>query len=188
MHRCTETYPEPPDEPHRPPADVWVDERVVARGSGIEGTGLFAVGDIAAGEIVLRLGGRLVDSPTLDGMIAATIGDPDAVYIDTVTIDEDAHLVMPPSTLAHYVNHSCDPNLWHVGPYEIAARGPIAAGEELTIDYGTNSGADGFEMECRCGAPRCRGTITSDDWRIRTLQVVYGEHWTPALRHRIAKL
>jgi len=171
-----------------PPDDVWVDGRVVPRGSGIEGTGLSCASDIHDGEIVLRLGGRLVDSSTLAALIAATIDDPDAVYIDTVTIDEDAHLVMPPSTLVHYVNHSCDPNLWHVGPYEIAARRPIAAGEELTLDYGTNSGAGGFVMECRCGAQRCRGTITSDDWRIRDLQLVYGEHWTPALRQRIAKL
>ena len=170
----------------QPPSDVWADPRVVKGVSGIVGTGLFAAHDITAGEVVLRLGGQLVDSSTLDGLIAATISDPTAVYIDTVTIEEDAHLVMPPSTVVHYVNHSCDPNLWHVGAYDIAARRAIAAGEELTVDYGTNSGADGFVMGCRCGAARCRGTITSDDWQIPDLHLTYGDHWTPALRERIA--
>jgi hypothetical protein len=28
-----------------------------------------------------------------------------------------AHLVLPPDTLIHYGNHSCDPTMWHVGPY-----------------------------------------------------------------------
>ena len=173
------------DQP--PPADVWVDGRVVLLGSGIEGTGLFCTHDIDDGETVLRLGGRLVDRSTLAALIAATIGDPRAIYIDTVTIEEDAHLVLPPATMVHYVNHSCNPNLWHVGPYEIASRRRIAAGEELTVDYGTNSGADGFVMECRCGTARCRGTITSDDWQLRELQLEYGPHWTPALRDRIAE-
>ena len=172
--------------PSPPPNDVRIDERLVQRGSGIDGTGLFCTHDIDSGEVVLRLGGRLVDSSTLVALIDATIDDPEAVYVDTITIDEDAHLVMPPATPVHFVNHSCDPNLWHVGPYEIAARRAIAAGDELTVDYGTNSGADGFAMECRCGSPRCRTTITNDDWRIAALQVEYGDHWTPALRARIA--
>jgi hypothetical protein len=168
-----------------PPDDVWVDQRVVPLDSGIEGTGLFCTHDIGGGEVVLWLGGRLVDSSTLSDLIAATVRDPTAVYIDTVTVYEEAHLVLPPATPIHFVNHSCDPNLWHVDAYKIAARRPIAAGEELTVDYGTNSGAEGFLMECRCGSPRCRGTITSDDWRIRELQLEYQDHWTPALRERI---
>lgn len=90
-----------------------------------------------------------------------------------------------PGTAAHWCNHSCDPNLWHVGPYEIAARRPIGAGEELTVDYATNSGASGFRMRCRCGSPRCRGEITSDDWQRPDLQARYRGHWTPALQARI---
>lgn len=47
----------------------------------------------------------------------------------------DSHLVMPSDTTIHYGNHSCDPTLWHVGPYEIATRRTLVAGEEATIDY-----------------------------------------------------
>ena len=71
--------------------------------------------------------------------------------MDTLSIYEDAHLVLPPGTLIHFGNHSCDPNMWHVGPFEIATRRAVDVGEELTIDYGTPSGVAGFSMACSCG-------------------------------------
>jgi hypothetical protein len=155
------------------------------RRSSIAGDGLVAGADIDAGTVVVRLGGRLVTSAELDALLAPPArGDP-AGYVDTITVYEDRHLVLPPRTLAHWVNHSCDPNLWHVGPYEIAARRRIHAGEELTLDYGTNSGAAGFRMPCACGSPICRKVVTSDDWRRPDLQERYRGHWTPALAARI---
>jgi uncharacterized protein len=168
-----------------PPDDVWVDDRVAVRASVIEGNGLFATGDIGLGDIVLGLGGRLVDSAELELLIAAATTDPEAAYVDTITVYDGAHLVLPPGTPVHFCNHSCDPNRWHDGPFSIVVRRPVASGEELTVDYGTNSGADGFVMACRCGSPICRGTITSDDWQQPELQRRYAGHWTPALQQRI---
>jgi hypothetical protein len=166
-----------------PPAEVWVDERVVVGRSAIDGRGLFATDDLPAGTVVVRLGGELVDSATLSRLLAAA--DPDAAYIDTIAVDEDAHLVLPPGTTAHFANHSCDPTLWHVGPYELAARRDLRAGDELTVDYGTNSAAAGFAMDCRCGSPVCRRRITSEDWRRPELRLRYAGHWTAALQRRI---
>ncbi len=168
-----------------PPTDVWVSPSVSVRHSEIEGRGLFATEPIAVGSIVVRLGGRLVGSDELDALIArASDGGADA-YVDTITIDEDRHLVLPPGTMVHFGNHSCDPNLWHDGPHNLVVRRDIAAGEELTLDYGTSSGAAGFTMPCRCGAPSCRGQVTSEDWRLPDLQRRYEGHWTPALQRRI---
>ena len=168
-----------------PPADVWVDERVVFRDSTISGRGLFATEDISAGTTVLRLGGRLVDSIELDAMIAATYIDPHLPYVDTITVFEDEHLVMPPGTPAHFGNHSCDPTIWHVDPYELATRRDLRVGDELTLDYATSSGADGFTMACTCGSAICRGRVTSEDWRLPDLRGRYAGHWTPALQQRI---
>jgi SET domain-containing protein len=168
-----------------PPADVWVDERVEVGASGIEGDGLFARADLAANTPVLRLGGRLVTTEELDALITAADADPDAPYVDTFTVYEDAHVVLPPGTRAHYANHSCDPNLWYSDAYTIVTRRDITADEELTIDYATISGAPGFTMPCTCGAPECRGAVTSDDWRIIDLQARYRGHWSPALEARI---
>jgi SET domain-containing protein len=168
-----------------PPADVWAHPALVVGPSAIAGQGLFTRIVLARGDLVYRLGGRVVTSAELKALIAESNADPDRPYVDTITVEDDEHLVMPGGTLAHYANHSCDPNLWHDGPYDVRARRDIAAGDELTIDYGTNSGAPGFSMLCSCGALSCRRRITSDDWMLPELQQRYRGHWVPALARRI---
>ena len=165
-----------------PPAiSIWIDDRLVVRRSRIEGRGLFAQEPVSAGTVVIRLGGRLVTSDELEALIAAADADPDAPYVDAITVTEDVHLVLPSGTRVHFANHSCDPSLWHIGPYEIAARRDLQVGDETTVDYATHSGADGFAMRCRCGSPVCRGQVTSQDWRLPELQRRYYGHWVPAL-------
>jgi len=61
---------------------------------------------------------------------------------------------------AQLINHSCDPNLrWRTLGDRILCQSirSIAAGEELTIDYGFSKKA--AKIPCRCGSPKCRGTI-----------------------------
>lgn len=55
-------------------------------------------------------------------------------YLDTICVDDDAHLVLPPGQPLHYGNHSCDPNMWHTDAYTLATRRDIRAGEELTVE------------------------------------------------------
>lgn len=61
---------------------------------------------------------------------------------------------------AELINHSCEPNLkarllrGHI--LYFSARS-IARGEELTVDY--KYSAELEPMQCRCGAPSCRGTM-----------------------------
>ena len=60
-----------------------------------------------------------------------------------------------------YMNHSCEPNSRGIGDaFEVAVR-DIAAGEELTCEYGTLNLLQ--PLPCRCGAPTCRGEIRADD-------------------------
>ena len=59
-----------------------------------------------------------------------------------------------------FINHSCEPNTFMrctPSRAEFYALRDIAAGEELTVDYG-DSHHDG-KLACRCGAARCRGFI-----------------------------
>lgn len=155
---------------------------VLVQESAISGQGLFASSPLDAGTVVVRVGGRLVDTETLQMLIETS-----AHYVDTLTVLEDVHLVLPAASTVHYGNHSCDPNLWHVGPYEIATRRPVLPGEELTVDYATQTGAPGFSMPCGCGTAVCRGEVTSEDWRRADLQARYAGHWVPALEARIAR-
>jgi tetratricopeptide (TPR) repeat protein len=61
---------------------------------------------------------------------------------------------------AELINHSCEPNLKTrllQGRIFYYSRRPIAAGEELTVDYKYSE--ELRPIPCRCGAPACRGTI-----------------------------
>jgi SET domain-containing protein len=165
----------------QPDTDCWLHPAVEVRASSIDGRGLFATAPIAAGTVVSRLGGELVSGRRLRQMLSV----PDHPYIDTITVADDVHLVLPPRRPNGYGNHSCDPNLWWVGPYELAARRDIATGEELTNDYATSTGEPDFVMDCACRSPLCRGVVTGDDWQRPELRDRYGEHWVPALSSRV---
>lgn len=164
---------------------MWIDTRLAVCPSPIEGQGLFTTDAVAAGRVLIHLGGRLVTSDQLGALIRTANANPDLPYVDTITVYEGAHLVLPRRTTVRFANHSCDPTLWHVGPFALAARRDLRAGEEITVDYGTQSGADGLVMDCRCGTGLCRGQITSDDWRLPDLRRRYHGHWVPALQRRI---
>jgi SET domain-containing protein len=169
-----------------PPSDCWVHPAVQVRRSPIEGFGLFATERVAVGTIVLQLGGQLVSDDELQLRLAAAAADPTDSYVDTITVEQDIHLVIPPDQSVHYGNHSCDPNLWYVDPYSFSARRDIESGQELTNDYATTTGVPGWEMDCRCGSSVCRRQVTGRDWSSPELQDRYGPHWTPGLRRRIA--
>jgi hypothetical protein len=62
---------------------------------------------------------------------------------------------------ARFMNHCCDPTCMSAGyEFELALR-DIAAGEELTDDYGTLNLE--YDFVCGCGSPRCRGEIHPRD-------------------------
>jgi SET domain-containing protein len=63
-----------------------------------------------------------------------------------------------------YINHSCEPNCEprvEDGHIYIYALRDIREGEELCYDYAYEREADEKDAlyPCRCGSPRCRGTI-----------------------------
>jgi hypothetical protein len=89
-----------------------------------------------------------------------------------------------------YVNHSCDPATLWVGEYlEVAVR-DLAPGDHITCEYALMSLPEA--LRCRCGSPKCRGTVRGDDvrrhWRAwdATLRRV-AERWAevpqPLLAH-----
>ena len=133
--------------------------------------------------VVSRLGGRLVSLAELQELFTES-----SSYVDTITVADDLHLVLAPGLANGCGNHSCDPNLWWIDAYTLAARRDIAAGEEVTNDYATSTGVATFRMDCRCGSDLCRRTVTGEDWRRSELQQRYGVHWVPALLARIASI
>jgi hypothetical protein len=161
----------------------WLHPHVQVQVSVIQGRGLFATRPLTAGTTIAVLAGQLVSGDELDRLLADARAS--QRYLDTICVDDDAHLVLPPGQPVHYGNHSCDPNMWHTDAYTLATRRDIRAGEELTVDYATQTTAADFQMPCRCGTPACRQVITGNDWQILQWRDQYQGHVVPAVARRI---
>ncbi|MET9343726.1 SET domain-containing protein-lysine N-methyltransferase [Nonomuraea sp. NPDC003804] len=163
---------------NRYPATCWLTPSAEVRPSPVEGLGLFATAEIDPGDLVMRLGGQVIDDVTLAGLTPP---------YSSLTVEEGVHLLLDPGHPVRYGNHSCDPNLWHDDSTTVVARRRVMPGEELSLDYATHSGTDTWAMPCRCLSPLCRGTVTGGDWRLARLRRAYGTHWVTPLLRRIAQ-
>jgi hypothetical protein len=172
------------DDPDGGTGACWLHPHVQVQASAVHGHGLFAAWPLPAGITVATLAGRLVSGEELGRLLRTATAS--QTYLDTICVDDDAHLVLPPGQPIHYGNHSCDPNMWHTGAYTLTTRRGVRAGEELTVDYATQTAEAGFQMQCQCGAPACRHVITGDDWQIPQWADRYQGHVVPALARRIA--
>jgi uncharacterized protein len=139
------------------------------RPSPIHGTGLFAKLAIARGEIVAVKGGHVLTDAQWAG-VGPALGPAEIQISEDLVIAPVDQTERDDSML--YTNHSCDPNLAIQGQIVLVAMRDVAPGEELTIDWATTDDGD-YEMQCRCGSARCRGTITGKDWMKPELQEKY---------------
>ena len=160
----------------------WLSPKTEKRISPIEGRGLFARANIAAGEIVAVKGGAVMDSAAFALIKAevtpAEIQIEDDLYIAPKSAGEvEANLLC--------LNHSCHPNVGVRGQITFVAMQDIAAGSELTIDYAMIDGDPNERLECSCGAPECRRVITGNDWQRPELQQRYAGYFTRYLQDRI---
>jgi len=139
------------------------------RASPIQGQGLFARQAIATGEIVAVKGGYVLTRARW-GALEPVLGPAEIQLTEDLVIapvrSEERHGAML------YTNHSCDPNIAIQGQIVFVAMRDIAPGEELTHDWATTDDGD-YELECRCGSPRCRRVVTGKDWRKPELRARY---------------
>jgi len=152
------------------------------RNSPIHGRGVFATADIAKDEIVLVKGGHVVNGKVLRETITPKLGPveiqiDDDLYIAPATPDEREASML-------YSNHSCDANLGMRGEITFIAIRDIKAGEELTHDWCTTDD-DTYNVQCKCGAPNCRGTVTGKDWQKFELQKKYSGYFSAYLERKI---
>jgi len=78
-----------------PEPACWLHPDLEVRPSPIAGRGLFARAAVPAGTVVSRLGGRLVSTSGLRELVAQARDD-DHQYVNTIVVDENSHLVLPP--------------------------------------------------------------------------------------------
>ena len=147
--------------------------RIAARRSPIHGNGVFAIAPIAKGETVIEYKGRLITHKQADREYADG-ADTGHTFLFTLN---DSYIIDANvgGNTARWINHSCDPNCEAVIEEDededprkdkvlIQAIRDIRPGEELTYNYGItlevpHTPAMKKLWACRCGAPRCTGTL-----------------------------
>jgi len=159
----------------------WFSPKTEKRASPIEGRGLFARDAISAGEIVAVKGGAIMDSASFalvrDRVSPADIQIEEGLYIAPRSGEEvEANILC--------LNHSCNPNVGVRGQITFVAMRDIPKEAELTIDYAMIDGDPAERMECSCGAPECRKTITGSDWRRREIQRRYAGYFSRYIQDR----
>ena len=140
--------------------------RIQVRRSGVHGKGVFALQDIARGEVLIEYVGEIISWPEALERHPHDPLDPDHTFY--FHIDEDRVIdAFVGGNSSRWINHTCNPNCEadeQEGRVFIKALRDIGAGEELSYDYGLI--IDGrytrtlkAQYPCWCGAGDCRGTL-----------------------------
>jgi uncharacterized protein len=147
--------------------------RIAARRSPIHGNGVFALVDIPKGTEVIEYRGRRLTHAQADRLYANTT-DTGHTFLFTLN---DRYVIDANSegNIARWINHSCKPNCRALLEEDeggdrrkdrvlIETLRPLAAGEELTYDYGIILDERITPRlkaiwACRCGARNCSGTL-----------------------------
>jgi hypothetical protein len=140
------------------------------------GLGVFTCRHFRRREKIGRLHGDVIHDPAYGSRYAVDLG-------------QDRRL--EPAEPFRFLNHSCQPNCElldltrpDAGRNEhalyVKALRPIAAGEELTIDYAWSAEA---AIVCGCRAAQCRGWIVAADQLPRVLELL--ELRAPARANRV---
>jgi uncharacterized protein len=136
------------------------------RKSSIQGRGAFATRRIRPGTRLIEYVGERISRDEADLRYDDTAMSRHHTFL--FALDDDTVIdAAVDGNEARYINHSCDPNCQAViedGHIFIEAVRNIQPGTELTYDYAyertDEHGPEDDELyACRCGSPRCRGSI-----------------------------
>ncbi len=136
---------------------------------------VIATEEIAKGELIFLLQGRVIDSPSRH----------------TVQIGKARHLEPPssnpqdPSSYFRFLNHSCSPNCYiNFDDLSIRALKTIRVGEHVTFDYNTTEFDMACPFKCECNSASCYGEIRG----FKYLSVTQQLRLTPQLAPHLQSL
>ena len=141
--------------------------RIQVRRSGVHGKGVFALAPLTRGEVIIEYKGEVISWPEALRRHPHDPADPNHTFY--FHVDEE-HVIDAKvgGNAARWINHACDPNCQAdetpEGRVFIKALRKLKPGEELFYDYGLiiderYTPKLKREYACRCGSPRCRGTM-----------------------------
>jgi len=129
-------------------------EKLYVKRSAIVGQGLYTPVAIAKGAKIGEFEGEVI------GLREARRRARGRPIVAIVELERHAIDATQTGRGFRFINHSCDANTFircTATRAEFYARRAIAAGEELTADYGESQ--HNGTLACRCGAKRCRGYL-----------------------------
>lgn len=135
-------------------------ERYRMAGNGVDGYGIVASEALQVGDVVFHGEERALRLVTRRHVVSMWTAEQRQTFSRyAVPLDNEIYAIWDadPSAWAPQ-NHSCDANTRYDGLNVVATR-PIAAEEELTLDYATVMNELSTSFQCRCGTAVCRGWI-----------------------------
>jgi SET domain-containing protein len=166
----------------------WTTKKIEHRDSTISGTGVFARTKILKGEVVAIFGGYCVDIKEFKKI---KFDDPE-IYNVVLEIgyQVDDTVIFAPTNKSQYstieyLNHNCTANCGFSGAIHLVALRNIEKGTEVCMDYATCITSKLFEMKCSCGSNECRGQVRATDWKLRSVQRQYRNHFQPYILKKI---
>ena len=152
------------------------------KNSGTHGVGLFAVDDIAQGEIVAVKGGYIMSRDAWS-RIESSVGEAAEIQISDQLVMAPRHADEAEGCMMA-LNHSCEPNVGVDGQISYVSMRKIKTGEELLLDYAMIDDYEGH-MACNCGASSCRQVINGKDWKNPELQSRYAGYFASFIQKKI---
>ena len=157
----------------------WMNPKLEVRDTTKYGKGVYAKKMITKGENLAIFGGYVLK-----------VGD--EVNDSGIQIEENLVLSgLNNNEPTDYINHSCNPNSGIKGQNFIVSMNNINKNEQITFDYAMclfslTKKAD-YSFKCLCGEKNCRKLITSNDWKILSLQKKYKGYFQWYLQNKINK-
>jgi SET domain-containing protein len=155
-----------PAEAGAPAAAARRGRRIEVRKSGVHGKGVYSLVALRKGEVIIEYKGEIISWAEALRRHPHDPQNPDHTFyfhIDDTRVIDGKHQ----GNSARWINHACDPNCEADeidGRIFVRARRDIPAGSELFYDYGLviderHTPRLKKQFECRCGSPKCRGTM-----------------------------
>ena len=148
------------------PAPKTPVRRIQVRKSGVHGRGVFALVDLAEGELVMEYTGEVISWDEAQRRHPHDPANPNHTFYFHI---DDQHVIdgKVGGNSARWINHACDPNCEadeQGGRIFIKTLHNIPAGHELNYDYGLMIDEPYTkkllaEYPCWCGSKLCRGTL-----------------------------
>lgn len=148
--------------------DAAVGRLIEVRRSGVHGQGVFAIAPIARGESIIEYVGRTMSHKKADKLPPINPDEPNHTFFFQIRDGKKVIDAAVGGSAARWINHSCAPNCEaeedEDGRVFIKALRKIKPEQELFYDYGLVLDEPYTrqlkkDYECRCGAPKCRGTM-----------------------------